>query len=521
MFQGGGSITPAGWDTVGFATNTHWTLTFSDTAGTGSAFNGNGSQVTFANGTNTLGTLTLGQLNSAGLRLGFRDIANRFVGISNLKLSGTPGAVSPAGQNLSFEYEATLPGTSDESLPAGWTAFNEAGHGDFGSENAGGSDYTVNNPLAAPADSNQFCYINMFNGASVGGLYQDMGPLKTNTIYTLTVAIGSRADRVNSPGIIQLVNGVDNTGTVLATGGGLPSTQDTWQDYTTSFTNGASASRDLVIVLAAQGAGTIQANFDNVRLTTAPAPAVIPPSLLTDLHPLHSRATTGASMTFSVTANGSLPLSNQWFNQSGPISGATSSSYSLNTLAGTNDYYVSVTNSAGGIVSSTAEVISATNIVTVYNFSFEDGTTSGPGGGTLPVSWTQGGFVNWCVVAAGGYTTIPDGANFFANEGPADPTGGIYQDVGALLPNTAYTLTVALGRNPGFGPGSRLGSPGIISLLNGTNNAGTLLASTNGIPDTADTWQDCSVTFITGGISPWSCPSPALRPIRRILTMCG
>jgi len=43
-----------------------------------------------------------------------------------------------------------------------------------------------------------------------------------------------------------------------------------------------------------------------------------------------------------------------------------------------------------------------------------------------------------------------------------------------------------------------LGSPGIISLINGTDNTGALLASTNGIPATTDSWQDNTVSFATG-----------------------
>ena len=127
------------------------------------------------------------------------------------------------------------------------------------------------NPLAPTADSNQFCYINMFNSGVTGGLYQDVGALEANTTYTLTVAIGSRADRINSPGIISLLNGANNTGTVLATGGGLPAAQNTWQDYTATFTTGASVSGDLTVALSVAGGSTIQANFDNVRLTKTAA----------------------------------------------------------------------------------------------------------------------------------------------------------------------------------------------------------------------------------------------------------
>lgn len=170
--------------------------------------------------------------------------------------------------NYSFERDPIPQGGVVQMVPTGWTAFNEAGPTDIGSQNAGGIDYTVYDPLASPADANQYCYINMFNPGVTGGIYQDVGALQSNTLYTLTVAIGSRADRFNSPGIISLINGTDNTGTVLATSGGLPAKQNTWQDYSASCTTGASVSGDLTIMLSVPGNGTtIQGDFDNVLLT--------------------------------------------------------------------------------------------------------------------------------------------------------------------------------------------------------------------------------------------------------------
>jgi len=799
VFQNNGSITPGGWDTPGFAPSSHWTLIFSDTAGTGSAFNGNGSQVTMINGTTVLGTVALSQLDSAGLRLGWRDAGNRFGGISNLKFSGTPSGRAPAGQNLSFEYDTTLPGDGMQTIPTSWTAYNENGWGDIGVQNAGGVDYTVGSPLAATADGTNYLFVNMFNGNPQGGVYQDMGPLKTNSIYTVTVAIGSRADRNNSPGIIQLVNGTDNTGAILATGGGLPGTQNTWQDYTANFTTGPSVSGDLTVVLTTLPAGTIQANFDNVRVGivqltfpppflvsntspasatvavssnvvftasfsnspsvtlqwqqvvsgspnvtnnintgvvtvtnnqvvtstltlnnvhltdagsyrlravnqagtavyTLPAPLTVVPtitwyaagtynstflddtvlglagsvanevygvdfgpgpkttvngytfddylgsgnmsiagsvtsfgsyetgastgdfqfddvlnngvygsaantgtlknltvgqaytvlvllddtrsspggpnfqvtdgittspvqryafvngvpavggymmgtftaqattqpltvinngssqynaillekgiatpppialSLTADISPLVYEVNTGASATLSVGAQGSLPLGYQWSDQSGPINGATSAAYTFGAVAGTNSYQVIVTNSFGSVTSSVAVVISSTNIVTVNNFSFEGGTYAGTGGQTIPSAWLDFNNHDFSTVANNAYGVVnplaapADENNFFAiNEGPSQTTGGIYQDVGPLLPNTTYTLTVASGRRMDFpNPPGSLGSPAIISLLNGTNNTGTLLATTNGIPATADNWQDYAAVFITG-----------------------
>ncbi len=115
----------------------------------------------------------------------------------------------------------------------------------------------------------------MFNPGTTGGIFQDVGALQPYTTYTLTVAIGSRADRINSPGIISLLNGTNNNGTLLATTGGIPIDQNTWQDYSVTFTTGASVSGDLTIELSVTGNGsTVQADFDNVRLSSTGLPVL-------------------------------------------------------------------------------------------------------------------------------------------------------------------------------------------------------------------------------------------------------
>lgn len=192
-----------------------------------------------------------------------------------------PGHSAPAQvlvtTNLSFEQNAVPSGGVAAVTPAGWTSFNKANGDDIGSQNAGGTDYTKFDPLAAPADGNQYCFINMFTPGVTGGIYQDVGPLRPNATYTLTVAIGCRNDRINSPGIISLLNGADNTGAVLASGGGLPAAENTWRDYSISFTSGPSVSGDVTIVLSVAGnATTIQADFDNVRLAVTPAVLKLP-----------------------------------------------------------------------------------------------------------------------------------------------------------------------------------------------------------------------------------------------------
>lgn len=271
-FQGGNQIAPGSWDTPGFASAAHFKLVFDNGSG-GSAFNGTGSEVTFYNGGTLLGTIALAQLNSAGLRLGWQANNNVIVGVANLAISGTTGPLP--GRNLSFEYDPAPLGAAAGIVPTSWIDFNEQGYNSISAQEGSSSQYSVNNPLGPPADGSQFCYINQSSG--VGGIYQDMGPLQSNTIYTLTVAIGQRADAGPwAAGTISLISGTDNTGTVLAAGGGLPPA-NTWQDYSVTYTN-ISGVGDLTAELSVAGPGSlVQANFDNVRLTTAPFTGPPPP----------------------------------------------------------------------------------------------------------------------------------------------------------------------------------------------------------------------------------------------------
>ncbi len=240
-----------------------------------------------------------------------------------------PGTVS----NPSFELNvASGPGGLVGNVPAAWTAFNLGATGDIGSQWGGGVDYKVSSPLAAPAAGNQYCYINMFNPSVTGGIFQDVGALQPNTTYGLTVAIGSRGDRANSPGLISLLNGTDNTGVVLTSGGGLPSAQDTWQDYSVGFTTGAAVSGDLAVELSVLGNGTtIQADFDNVRLSEVPlmvptfgAPKVAGGNLI-----LTGRSgPPGSGYTWLVATNLSAPIAWQT-NRTGTVDGTGAISNSI------------------------------------------------------------------------------------------------------------------------------------------------------------------------------------------------
>ncbi len=93
-----------------------------------------------------------------------------------------------------------------------------------------------------------------------------------------------------------------------------------------------------------------------------------PPVIVVDLQPTNLTAFQGTSNTYSVVVSGSNPFFYQWFRNGGAVGGATNSSYTFAVLAGTNNYWVSVTNAfsfsqAGGpTLSSTGIVVGVPTI---------------------------------------------------------------------------------------------------------------------------------------------------------------
>lgn len=161
--------------------------------------------------------------------------------------------------------------------------------------------------------------------------------------------------------------------------------------------------------------------------------------------------------------------------------------------------------------------------VTILNYSFEtptvasDGTfVTAPGAsGANFNSWgwvktTGGGFQDFGVEnqGSGAYTGAagsgtPLGAdginNCFLNQSINGGVVNIFQDIGILLPDTTYTLTVAIGQRLDRVNGSA--TIGLINTTSGNANpwgTGTLLGSTAGVSSVAGSFQDFVVTFTTG-----------------------
>lgn len=273
--------------------------------------------LTVTTGAGASGDLTVVLQSTTGVQIGFDNIRVD----ASIPLDATSLTVT----NFSFEDDVQADGEQTTSTPpSAWSGFGPS----IGTiRPSGGVDFPsyvdpANTTLPAPGDAYQCAYA---NGSC--GFFQDVGALLPSKTYTLKVAVGARAT-VNwgeGLGVIQLVNGTDNSGTVLVTktvSNTNPPAGGTFSDFTAVFTTPANVSGDLTIVLNTTTA--VQMCFDNVRLyeqiPTSLAPVVVVPTLATPAG--GSAAYAGDLVTVNEAATGPGPLYYSWQSDNG-TSGTT------------------------------------------------------------------------------------------------------------------------------------------------------------------------------------------------------
>ncbi len=121
--------------------------------------------------------------------------------------------------------------------------------------------------------------------------------------------------------------------------------------------------------------------FGTVTSSAATLTILVPPSITTQPQALAEGV--GANVNFSVTATGTQPLSYQWYQNGGPLSGATASVLNIPSIQSGNqgNYTVVVTNIAGTVTSASA----ALNVLG-YCASAQASQTNYPAGTTVPLS---------------------------------------------------------------------------------------------------------------------------------------
>jgi pectate lyase/pectin methylesterase-like acyl-CoA thioesterase len=260
-------------------------------------------------------------------------------------------------------------------------------------------------------------------------------------------------------------------------------------------------------VVVSNGAGSVVSDPATLIVTTTP----VPPAIITQ--PLSITVVAGAQAQFTVTAEGSSPLSFQWRKDGAAIPGAINATYSI-TSATANDagsYSVIVTNAAGSATSdpATLTVITPPSIVT------PPASLTAPAGATATFS----------VVASGTapltYQWRKNGANIpnattdtltLNNVQAADAAAYsvVVSNAGGSAPSPAATLTVVdpaltvIAMFPAngatglpvdaplkitFGVAPTLGAAGLIQIHD---------AATGGVIDTIDLAAAAQVKMIGG-----------------------
>ena len=212
---------------------------------------------------------------------------------------------------------------------------------------ATGASYTINSVKKSDEGNYKVTVSN-----SVGSVTSSVATLNVNVPVTLTSISISGSSSVN----------VGDTATYTCTAtysnGTSKTVTPTWA--ISSGFNYASINSAGVLTGKAAGVATIQANLTDGGVTKTATKnvtvnaVVVKPSITTQ--PKSQTVDEGDSVTFSVTASGTTPLSYQWKKDGSNISGATSSAYTINS-AKTSDagnYTVTVSNSAGSVTSSAA-----------------------------------------------------------------------------------------------------------------------------------------------------------------------
>ncbi len=236
--------------------------------------------------------------------------------------------------------------------------------------------------LLAPAEGTNYAVL---GGSGDMNIWENVGPLQPNTIYTLTVAVGIDlqdgylpADGTSGYGggtaLLALVNGT-NVNDIFAPGAILASmpientnpaiyTLGTWVDNVLVFTNGYQASSGLTILL--RGTSGFAVDVDNVRLNATPASfTAVAPTVTTDLGSNTTTVNQGTLVTLSENPVGTAPFTYGWQTDTGThgatwtaIAGANSTNYVVNTASIVPstpvEFHVVVTN--GGIASTSSPV---------------------------------------------------------------------------------------------------------------------------------------------------------------------
>ena len=263
----------------------------------------------------------------------------------------------------------------------------------------------------------------------------------TSSIAALDISASSSVPVISSVSPTNALVAVGNGTNINVVTTGTPTPTVYWYDNNNNLLqSGAStalaltdlqtANSGIYTIVSSNSAGSVSTNF-TVTVDIPPTISQQPTNLLLNL---------GQSANFSVTASGSPAPTYQWYYNSAAISGATSSSYSIASVALTNigTYTVVVSNPVGSVSSSGA-------VLAVY--SGMNGTPVSPANNAVGVcvdSLLNITFDQPVAVGNTGNINIYDSTNSVTPVDTLNLSGGNLQQrsVGGILLNT-YNILIS------------------------------------------------------------------------------
>lgn len=142
----------------------------------------------------------------------------------------------------------------------------------------------------------------------------------------------------------------------------------------------------------------------------------IPPTIVTE--PSDTEISAGSTATLKVTADGSSPLSFQWYrgeqgNTSSPVIGATSSTYKTGTLNASSAFWVAISNDCGSVGSRTVTVtvVGGCDLPTITEHPASQTVVEGSAVNLSVSATSSNGTLSYAWFRVSGETSVPVGAD--------------------------------------------------------------------------------------------------------------
>ncbi|MBO7107403.1 MAG: immunoglobulin domain-containing protein, partial [Verrucomicrobia bacterium] len=229
---------------------------------------------------------------------------------------------------------------------------------------------------------------NAAGSVGIKASYTEGGVTQTEVVRVTITTVVVKPSIETQPRSQTVTEGSSVTFSVTASGSTPLNYQ--WKKNGTAISGATSASYTIKSATTSDaGSYTVTVSNSAGSVTSSAATLTVggKPSITTQ--PKSQTVDEDSSVTFSVAASGTAPLSYQWYKGSRKISGATSSTYKINSVKSSDagSYYVVVGNSAGSVTSSGA----------MLNVLVKPGITTQPKSQTV----TEGSSVTFSVVVEG------------------------------------------------------------------------------------------------------------------------